>query len=284
MRTKRQTPQTRLGLEPHQGTVDATHVEAVPLDLIDQGDQLIRADQNDDEILELAADIARNGLLQPIGVRPTDDGRWQLLYGARRLLAHRTLRRATIPAVIHPQDSGPIRAIAARENMLRRQLSLAEECHVVAQLHHEDEKSPDQIAAVIGRSRSWVLRRLAIPNLPADLREPLLEGDLSVGHAETLSLLTDDGLRRYALTQVRASKLSLADTRGMVEALRADPSVADAIAAGIAQATAPREPMKLLSPCESCGTPQPIHTLRIVRLCDRCCTPEDRPHASEPEG
>lgn len=261
----------------------ALEVHHIPLDQIDQGEQLIRVDQADDEITELAADIAAHGLLQPIGVRPLPSGRYQLLFGARRCLAHQRLRRATIPATFHDDATGSVRAVAARENLLRRNLTLDEECSVVADLHQTEQRSPDQIAALLSRSRAWVLRRLAVPQLPPDLREPLLAGDLSLGHAETLALLEHDGLRRYALTQVRASALSVTDTRGMVEALRQTPSLADAVDAGIAAAQNPTQLPILMSPCAACNRPRPLDQLQTVRICaDGCPAPEEPTDARDP--
>lgn len=250
-------------------------IHQVPLELIDQGTQLIRQDQHDDEITELAADIAAHGLLQPIGVAPLDTGRYQLLFGARRLLAHHRLRRTTIPATFHTIPEHSVRATAARENLLRRNLTLQEECDVVSQLHHDEHRSPDQIASLLSRSRSWVLRRLAIPNLPPDIGAPLLEGVLSLGHAEALALVEDPGLRSYALNQTRAATLSVSETKQMVEALRANPSLAEAVQAGITTATNPTPNLEILSPCAACKQPRPLEALTIIRVCrDGCPTTE----------
>lgn len=258
---------------------DQLTVHHVALDLIDQGEQLIREDQHDDEITELAADIAAHGLLQPIGVAPLPDGRYQLLFGARRLLAHRRLRRRTIPATFHAVPAQSVRATAARENLLRRPLTLQEECDVVSNLHHQEHRSPDQIASLLSRSRAWVLRRLAIPELPDDLRTPLLEGVLSVGHAETLALLEDPGIRSYALSQTRAATLSVSECRSMVEALRSNPSITEAVQAGIAAATDPAPPLTLMAPCDACKQPRPLADLATVRVCrDGCPAQEDQPN------
>lgn len=271
-------PNTDLFPEPapiDTPTTDTLTVHHVPLDLIDQGEQLIRVDQADDEITELAADIAAHGLLQPIGLAPLPTGRYQLLFGARRLLAHRRLRRPTIPATFHDVPEQSIRATAARENLLRRALTLQEECDVVSQLHHEERRSPDQIASLLSRSRAWVLRRLAIPGMPPDLREPLLEGVLSVGHAEALSLLEDQGIRAYALSQTRAATLSVSETRAMVEALRSNPSITEAVNAGIAAALDPPPTLTLMAPCDACKQPRPLADLATLRVCKEGCPADE---------
>lgn len=273
-------PSLVLAQTPAQHSSSSLEVHHIPVDSIDQGEQLIRADQNDDDITELAADIAAHGLLQPIGVAPLADGRHQLLFGMRRLLAHRRLRRETIAATIHDTPEQSIRATAARENLLRRQLTLQEEIDVVSDLHTKEQRSPDQIASLLSRSRAWVLRRLAVPQLPVDLREPLLDGALSLGHAETLALLTDDGMRAYAYSQVRASDLSVGDTKQMVGVLLETPSIATAVESGIAAAHAPLAPMELLATCAACNTPRKLGDLTLVRVCtDGCAHQGDNPNA-----
>lgn len=268
------------GEEKAKARADVFHVEMVRLDHIDQGDQLIREDQEDESIIELSADIARNGLLQPIGVTPTEKGRYQLLYGARRSIACRRLRWETIPAHVHQNDGGSVRGIAARENLLRRDLSLAEEIHVVRQLHEDEGRSPEEISSLTGKGRAWVLRRLAIPNLPADLRDATLEGALSIGHSETLARIEDEGLRAYATQQVRSARLNLTDTRGLVQAILNTPTLSEAIEAGEAAAAAQTAPQRTLVECFACNTPRPIEQLMVVRICHHGCPKQDEEGAT----
>lgn len=246
-------------------------VTDIPIHLIDQGEQLLRHEQHDDEILELGADIARNGLLQPIGVRPRPDGRYQLLFGARRLLAHQSIGRTTIPARILPDDATPIKAIASRENLLRRDLSLEEECDAVHHLHHVEQRSPGAISSLLGRSRAWVLRRLAVPQLPPDLRRPLLDGTIALGVAETIALLDDPSTRALVLNQATTAQATVYQVRAMVDALRQSPDFAEAVQAG---AHALRHPETLPTPlfrCAHCGEPRELLDLTTVRICTAPC-------------
>lgn len=250
-------------------------VESIPLDLIQQGAQLIRDDQDDDSITELAADLASRGLLQPIGVQRLDGGKFQLLYGARRCLAAQRLKWRTIPAHIHTEPASSIVGTAVAENLLRRALSLKEECDAVHRLHFEDNRSPEQIASLVGKSRSWVLRRLSIPNMPDDLRSLLLDESISIGIAEALALLDDAGMRAYAISQARAANLSVADCRAMVEALRASPNTAEAVEAGLAWSGSSAAQQPILIACAACSTPRPIPDLTIVRVCAGGCAPQE---------
>lgn len=256
---------------PDAQTTDHPETRLIEVAAIHQGDQLIRSEQDDDEITELAADIAAHGLMQAIGVRERPNGTYQLLYGARRLLAHKRLRRTHIRATIHPNTEESIRGIATRENIFRRPLTLQEESDVVRQMHEDEQRSPDQIASLLSRSRAWVLRRLAVHALPDDLRIPLLEGDLPLGHAEALAQIQDPAMRAYATNQIRTTKCSLGDCRAFVAAVCASPDIAAAVEAGIAQASQPAEAQPILMACAACGTARPLNALRIVRICDAGC-------------
>lgn len=263
---------------PNQG-----HLEEIRLDLIDQGDQLIRQEQNDDEIDALALSIVSNGLLQPIGVTPAADGRYQLLYGARRSLAFRRLNRATIPAMVIDKPSGTVRSTALLENAQRRPLTLREELDAVRQLHTADKLSPDSIAHLMGRTRSWVLRRLAVDSLPADLQTPLLDHTISLGVAESLSEISDDGLRAFGLQHAIASKLSIGAVQQMVEGFLSTPSIAEAVAAGTAAAQFPLNQPTLHYNCEGCGTSRPADQTRLVRVCAAGCPTGEEPAADGPD-
>jgi ParB family chromosome partitioning protein len=244
----------------------------VPLDSIDVGDQLVRDPTGDDELAELAADIARRGLLQPIGVRAPIAGRYQLLWGNRRRLAHLRLGRPTILARIFDDHGAVIKSTALVENLARRQLTLKEEVDGVARLHADEGLSPDQIADLLTRSRSWVLRRLAVPQLPPDLVAEAFEGTVALGTLEAIARLEDPGQRAYVLQHARASGASVVVIRELVETLRQNPSVAAAVAAGEAQLnTAPHADVYI--GCQACNQPRKPEHLVTLRVCADGCAP-----------
>lgn len=264
------SPETRTESEPWT-------IQEIPLDLIDQGEQLIRHDPLDEDVVDLAMDIQRNGLMQPIGVTPTDASRYQLRWGGRRLAAHRHLRRATIPARITYANPDQIRSTAIRENVLRRQLTLEEECDAVLTLAEVERLSPEEISSHLSRSRAWVLRRMAIPQLPIELRESLLHGRISLGAAEIIALLEDPGARAYALQQCRATDLTIPEIRTLVQALQAAPNQDEAVDAGVAVAIANQQPNTIHLACNACGRVRPIAEIAVVRVCaDGCTTAEEQ--------
>jgi len=246
-------------------------VRTIPLAKIIIGEQMIRRDHDDDGIEELALDIAANGLMQPIGVRLTDTDSYQLLWGSRRLRAHRHLHLDTIAAAIYSHDDHTIKGVAVRENILRRQLTLEEECSAVLQLAEGDKLTPEQIACQVGKSRAWVLRRLAVHSLPIDLRELLLDERLSLSTAEALSRVEDPSMRRYITSQSLQSGWTAAEVKHVVATVAAAPTIPEAMEAAT-QSTGPvQQPTTFLVSCACCQRPRPLNDLAIIRVCIDSC-------------
>lgn len=236
-------------------------------------DQTLRYDPEDDSIIELGSDIVAHGLLQPIGVRQREEGDYQLLWGGRRLAAHRRLGRDTILAHVYDASDAPVKAIALIENLQRVNLSLSEECEGVRYLHEEEKKSPDQISALLSKSRSWVMRRLALPNLPPEIRGPILDGRLSIGSGEKISLVPDAGARAYLATQAIQCGWSESDCGAAVETYLATPSLEGAVAEGQRVAEEPAPTSEPVKECAACGRAAKLRDLTNVWIHSSGCRP-----------
>lgn len=248
----------------------ANRLVPIPLDAITIGDQHLRIAPDQDDIIELAYDIQQRGLLQPIGVTELAPHRYQLLYGSRRLAAHHHLRRKHILARIHPATDS-IRATALAENIHRAQLSLEEEVSAVTHLHTTELRSPDQIAALLSKSRSWVLRRLAIPELAPDLRTPLLSGKLSLGAVEEIAQITDEPTRAWCIDQASHGRLSIPELRATRQATETSQALGQTIQQAVDQALNQPPPPPIYFACAACGTKRLPEHLRVVRICADAC-------------
>ena len=257
-------------------------VQGIPIASIDIGQQQLRRNPDDDDIIELAADIATNGLMQPIGVSATGD-RYQLRWGSRRLAAHVRLRRHVIIArIIDPADVIDIVSTAARENLLRRNLTLREEIDAITRLAAEG-RNAGQIADLVSKSREWVNRRLAFDQLPLEIRDHVLEGTLPLGHAEVLALVTEPGAQSYLTTWCLQNRPSLAALRAAAESFEATPSFSEAVAAGQAAATQQQTTPTVRLDCHVCLTPTLLAELQIVRCCPACAHALARAGGAAPE-
>lgn len=251
------------------------HVEEIEVSRIQVGEQQLRYDPEDDMIIELAADIARRGLLQPIGVSPMGDGSFQLLWGSRRLAAFVRLRRDRIPAQIVSEREDSVKTYALVENIQRQNLTLGEEVDAVVWLHDHEHLSVDQIATRLSKSRAWVLRRLAIPQMPAEIAAPLLEGEISLAAAEEIARVQDEGLRRYILSNTLQNKYTVEQVRTLVQAAQALPeNFSDAVEAG-ASVARQTERVGVVMHCALCGAMRDVQDLQIVRVCREQCQGEE---------
>lgn len=135
---------------------------------------------------ELAASIAKRGVIQPIIVRPKGNGRYELVAGERRWRAAQKARLHEIPALVRELDDREVMALALIENLQREDLNPVEEARAYHRLSEDEGMTQADIARMVEKSRSHVAniqRLLALPSQVLDLVET---GALSMGHARAL--------------------------------------------------------------------------------------------------
>ncbi len=160
---------------------------------------------DEETLVELAASIAEMGVLQPILVRPLEDGSYQLIAGERRWRAAQRAGRTTIPAIVRSTDDVTSVEQALVENLHRADLTPLEEAAAYQQLIEDFELTHDQVATRVGKSRSAVTNSLRLLGLPPVVQHLLADGQLSAGHARAL-LGTPDRSRQEALAQQAAAE------------------------------------------------------------------------------
>lgn len=242
-------------------------VDNVALSLIDTEGQSVRAAQDDDHVVELSMSIVKHGLLEPIVVRRIDEGGFQLLAGFHRLAAFYRLQRSEIPAHIIDDRETPIKAIALIENIVRRDLSLKEEVEAVTHLNTDESLSASQICDLLGKSRQWVDRRLMIPNLPPDVSEQLMDGRISIGHAEVLGNIESEPIRKLITNQTIQNKLTVRETEQLTGLYFSSPQVDEAIEEGVKKARELSKETPITKRCECCGGIYPLEQIYYIPVC-----------------
>jgi ParB family transcriptional regulator, chromosome partitioning protein len=151
----------------------------------------------DEEALEALADSVRErGVLQPVLVRPLEDGKFQLVAGERRWRAARLAGLETIPALISEYDDLAALEAGLIENMAREDLNPIEEARACATLAEDLGLSHGQIAERVGRSRSAVSHLVRLLDLSEELLELIERGELSTAHGKALLMAKDPRVRR----------------------------------------------------------------------------------------
>ena len=148
---------------------------------------------------ELADSIRERGVLQPILLRPEGDG-FMIIAGERRWRAAQRAQLHTIPAIVRDIDESTIAELALIENIQREDLNPLEEAEAYKQLIKRHGHTQDGVAQLVHKSRSHVANLLRLLDLPEFVRQSLLQGDISMGHARAVATASDpDALTREVI-------------------------------------------------------------------------------------
>jgi ParB family chromosome partitioning protein len=194
---------------------DAVHQLAV--DLIDLNPYQTRAHMDEPALQELADSIRAAGVLQPITVRPTAEGRFQLIAGERRWRASQLAEKITVPAIVRQVSNEQAMEMTIIENLQREDLNPIEQARAFERLSREFGLTQEQISVRTGKDRSSVANFLRLLRLPAPVQAYIEGGHLSFGHAKALLMLdTPDSMRTIA-NRVLELGLSVRQTEEAVE-------------------------------------------------------------------
>ncbi|MEO7564266.1 MAG: ParB/RepB/Spo0J family partition protein [Sphingomicrobium sp.] len=152
-------------------------------------------------LAELAQSIADRGVLQPILVRPTDNG-FQIVAGERRWRAAQRAGLHRIPAIVRNSNDQASAELALIENIQREDLNAIEEAEGYRLLINEHGHSQDDVVKLVHKSRSHIANLLRLLNLPIFVRISLLQGDITMGHARAVANSPDpDALTREIIAK-----------------------------------------------------------------------------------
>ncbi len=168
-------------------------VRKVAIDLIVANPRNPRRLFKEDELEELASSIRQRGVLQPIVVRPAPGGGngYELVAGERRWRASQKAGIHEIPVVIQDVSDKEALEIAIIENVQRQDLNPLEEAYGYEQLITDFQYTQNDLAQVIGKSRSHVANTLRLLKLPDPVKKYLDDGALTAGHARALVVAPD---------------------------------------------------------------------------------------------
>lgn len=210
---------TRGGLGKGLGALippGASALEEIPISLITPNRYQPRRQFDEDGLANLAASIRQVGVLQPLLVRPTPDGRYELVVGERRWRAAGRAGLSAVPALVVDTDDRGSLERALVENIHRRDLNAIEEAAAYQQLIEEAELTHEQLAERVGLSRPAVTNALRLLDLPGGVQRMVIDGFLSAGHARALLALESEGLIQKTAEKVAAEGLSVRETERLV--------------------------------------------------------------------
>jgi ParB family chromosome partitioning protein len=147
---------------------------------------------NPESIRELSTSIKEKGVIQPVVVRKTEDGEYEMIAGERRFLAAQQAGLEKIPAVIRNVSDGEALEIALIENIQRENLNPIEEAKAYHRLSAEFALTQEQIGQKVGKDRATIANAIRLLSLPQEIQQYLLEGKLQAGHARAILMLKEE--------------------------------------------------------------------------------------------
>ncbi len=189
----------------------------VDIDLIEPNNVQPRTRFDETQLEELAQSIKINGVVQPILVRKTNGGRYQIVAGERRWRAAQRAGLQRIPSVIRDVPDDKMLELALIENIQRQELNAIEEAYAYKRLIETFNLTQETVAQRVGRDRTFVTNYLRLLRLPEDIQLLLEESKLSMGHARALLGLDDAEKQRQVARGIIDRNLSVRETERVVK-------------------------------------------------------------------
>jgi ParB family transcriptional regulator, chromosome partitioning protein len=194
-------------------------VQQVAVDAIQPNPRQPRIHFKEEELAELAASIREHGVIQPLIVTPKSDGKFILIAGERRWQASQRAGLRTVPVITREANNQQMLEVALIENVQRADLNSMEEAEAYRQLVEEFGLSHEAVAKRVGKSRVAVTNTLRLLGLADVVKQALVDGRLTEGHARALLALSTQKAQSSAMQTVINLSLSVRQTEELIRKL-----------------------------------------------------------------
>lgn len=170
-----------------------------------------------EELDGLSRSIASNGLLQPISVRRTSGGKYEIIAGERRWRACVQAGMRQIPCLVQECSDAQSAVLAILENLQRQDLQVFEEAEGIRRLMEDWGVTQEEAARRLGKSQSAIANKLRLLRLTSEERKCIVENGLSERHARAILRISQEDVRKKLLAQVVEKGLTVRQTEELVE-------------------------------------------------------------------
>ena len=203
------------------GQADAGGVREIEIARIHPNPNQPRIHFDNESLDELSKSIEARGVLQPILLRRVGDG-FEIVAGERRWRAAQRAQLHAVPAIVRDIDDTSMAEIALIENIQREDLNAIEEAEGYRQLIERYGHTQDDVGRIVHKSRSHVANLLRLLDLPESVRQSLMRGDISMGHARAVAAAEDpEELTR----EIIAKGLSVRDAERLAKRVKPGPGI-----------------------------------------------------------
>lgn len=200
---------------------DNTGVIEVKINEIEPNSDQPRKYFDDDKLSQLSESIKQHGVIQPIIVKK-DNNMYTIIAGERRWRAAKLAGLTKVPVLIKEYTDKQVMEIALIENLQREDLNPIEEADAYQRLMEEYNLTQEQIADTLGKSRPAIANTLRLLSLPNSIKNYVVSGDLSSGHARCLIVLSEEIKQQVAARYIIDNKLSVRETEKYVKKIQQD--------------------------------------------------------------
>lgn len=189
----------------------------IRLDSIEANESQPRKDFDERALQELALSIQSFGIIQPITVRPIQNGKYQLISGERRYRASLLAGLREIPAYVRTVDEVFALEMALVENIQRENLNAIEIALTYQRLLNECDLSHEELSLKVGKERATVTNYLRLLRLTKEAQQAICEKQISMAHARALVVVEDIELQKKILKEVIRNQHSVRETEVLVK-------------------------------------------------------------------
>ncbi len=196
-----------------------TASNVVAVDQIEVNPKQPRQDFDEIALQELAASIKTHGIIQPLTVAKTANGRYRLIAGERRLRASKLAGLTELPVYIREVNDQELLELALLENLQRQDLNAIEIGLSYRRLMEECDLTQEQVAERMGKERSTVTNYMRLLKLPPGIVVAVRNGSLTMGHARALINVDSVDKQLYVFHKIIDDGLSVRQTENLVRTL-----------------------------------------------------------------
>jgi len=227
---------------------------------------------DEDKFEELVASIRRLGVLEPVVLRPTGDNEYEVVLGARRVLAANAAGLGKIPAIVRKIDDTEVDAIRLDENVIREDMNPVDIGRFIIRVMQAHGINQSEVARRFGRDPAWVSQMVGLVQKDPVITKMVENEEISYTVGRELLRVPNEQRRHFLASHVKRSGANVPTVRQWVAKELRDREVArenfEPPSAEPAPATIPGEPVKY--PCQACNRLGNIEAMTHLRLCPDC--------------
>lgn len=222
-------------------TQGSSNLNEIPVTQIEPNPNQPRREFDDEALQELAASIREIGIIQPITLRQTADGRYQIIAGERRWRASQMAGLTAIPAYIRTVQDENVMEMALVENIQREDLNAIEIALAYEHLSETTGMTQEKISERVGKSRAAVTNYMRLLKLPAQVQMALKNREIDMGHARALLAIDSPSVQIRLFKEIQKNGYSVRKVEEMVNMLKNGEDVQTAKKKIAAQSRLPEE-------------------------------------------